>query len=354
MRLRQRLSSWTKLATSCFQRKNINLILFGHLRQRWETWLQKRSPYDIETRFSHQNLYILPTRLGRLFLLVIAVLFVGAANFGNSLIYALAYWLLSLLILNFLFTYKNVSGLVLRVETLQHAFVDDAVGAVISLCSDGAKSSYSICLSRDDEPAEETRVLDVAAHQRPHVQLSWTAQHRGYQPMARITISSTFPLGLARVWGFAYLKAEPVAFPKPIQSVRMDFRHADQAHGDIDHDMHKGSTDFYALREFQPGDSYKHIHWPSFTKSDAPLVKTFVDYRGEETWLRWAQFEGLEVEARLCHLSYLLDVMETAQQPYGLDMPNGCLELGVGPAQRESGFMLLALYGQAEPDGNCI
>ena len=80
-------------------------------RARWQRWLGRRIPAQSEVRLNQRRIFIIPTRQGLGFLLLIALLLIGAINYQNNLAYFLTFWLLSLFLVAILHTYRSLSGL---------------------------------------------------------------------------------------------------------------------------------------------------------------------------------------------------------------------------------------------------
>jgi len=65
---------------------------------------------------------------------------------------------------------------------------------------------------------------------------------------------------------YAPLPALPVGFARDLEGPTSD----NSPHGDVA---------FHALREYQPGDDFRHIHWLSTARVGVPMVRHYVDNR---------------------------------------------------------------------------
>ncbi|MFB3115961.1 MAG: DUF58 domain-containing protein, partial [Gammaproteobacteria bacterium] len=61
-----------------------------------------------------QRIYIMPTRHGLLFGLMLFAMLIGAINYNNSMAYILTFLLGSLSLVTILHTYRNLAGLVIN------------------------------------------------------------------------------------------------------------------------------------------------------------------------------------------------------------------------------------------------
>ncbi|MCP4010904.1 MAG: DUF58 domain-containing protein, partial [Proteobacteria bacterium] len=73
-------------------------------------------------RFHLRNIYIMPTIAGMGLMGVVVLTLVAAINFQNSLIYMVCFWLGSLLVINILYTFRNLSGLELELMGSEPCF----------------------------------------------------------------------------------------------------------------------------------------------------------------------------------------------------------------------------------------
>ncbi|HKI74263.1 MAG TPA: hypothetical protein VJ998_06460, partial [Pseudomonadales bacterium] len=91
----------------------------------FQQWLARRMPPANSIRLNQSNIFILPTREGLYFALVMVFMVVAAINYQNSLVFGLAFLLVSLFMVSILHTFRNLSGLVLQAGGTRPAFAGE-------------------------------------------------------------------------------------------------------------------------------------------------------------------------------------------------------------------------------------
>ena len=81
--------------------------------ERFNRWLNARMPPANSVTLDQRKIFILPTRQGLYFALLVCAMVVAGINYQNSLIFALAFLLASLFMVGMLHTHRNLSGLTL-------------------------------------------------------------------------------------------------------------------------------------------------------------------------------------------------------------------------------------------------
>ena len=60
-------------------------------------------------------------------MLVVLLLFLLGINFQNSLVYVVCFWLIALLVINILYTYRNLSGITIKAIAAEPCFAGEKV-----------------------------------------------------------------------------------------------------------------------------------------------------------------------------------------------------------------------------------
>jgi len=101
-----------------------------------------------------------------------------------------------------------------------------------------------------------------------------------------------------------------------------------------------GTSDFAGTREYQPGDSPKHIHWGQYAKTGDLYTKSFVDYESQDIWLDWQSLNISGTEPRLSH------------KQYGLRIPGKEIQPNKGEAHKIRCLTALALFGLPQEEAS--
>ena len=273
------------------------------------------APITIEGR----RIYILPTREGLLFALVLLAMLVGATNYGSSLAYGLVFLFGSVGLVSLFYTYRNLRGLVVHPVRCAPVFAGATAILQIPLEERDGLARWGVTVRAGTEPA---CALDLEGGAVGQADLAHYAPRRGRMALPPLRVESRFPLGIFRAWFSVDASAHCLVYPAPAPaaglppgSVGEDARGQRQG---------RGHDDFDALRAYHPGDPLRHVHWKAAARGLDLLVKQFGGERTHEFWLDWGQLGGMGKEARLARLCRWILEAEAAGVAYGLALPPGC------------------------------
>jgi uncharacterized protein (DUF58 family) len=194
----------------------------------------------------------------------------------------------------------------------------------------------------DETPLE----VDVGPHARTVATLNVPAPRRGWLPMPRATIETTWPLGLVRAWSYAVPDMNCLVYPTPAAKAPPLPWGGESARGSTKDG--RGADDFSGLRNHQPADSPRHVAWKAVARQhDGPLLtKLFSGAAAQQLWLDWnALSDSIDTEQRLSILARWMIDADAAGLAWGLRMPAVRLAPDNGPAQLAAGLRAVALYG---------
>lgn len=286
-----------------------------------------------------RNVFILPTRQGVFFAVTLLVILLGAINYSNSLGYFLTFLLGGIGVIGILHTYRNLMQLQIRLGPVEPVFAGDEVRVPVILEAPGRSSRYQIRLTLAGYAMQADEV-DAGRHCR--IPLYQSAGLRGWRPVGRITVETTFPLGLFRAWSHVVPDTQYLVYPTPAHESRLP--QTSRYMASLQGDQGMGSDDFAGLRSYRSGDSLKHIHWKALAREQGLLTKQFGGDRSEQLWLDWRMLEGMDVESRLSYLCRW--VIEAAHQDleYGLWLPAKAIEPARGSEHQAQCLRALALF----------
>ena len=96
--------------------------MFEALQAHFEQMVKQRLPRARQTTLDQSKIFIVPSKTALALLAMIVVLFLLGINFQNSLVYAVCFWLLAMIVINVLHTWKNLSGLSITAIHIQPCF----------------------------------------------------------------------------------------------------------------------------------------------------------------------------------------------------------------------------------------
>lgn len=307
----------------------------------WQRWLARRIPPAPRVKLDHRRIFILPTRTGGSFALVLFLMLLVAINYQNSLAYGLTFLLLSMAILGILHTYRNLSGLVISAGTVRPVFVGETVQLSLRLESDN-HAHQAISLGWD---AERLQQVDIASEARVEVELSLPAHNRGWLQAPRLRVESVFPLSILRTLSWLDLEQTALIYPRPVAGA-MPLLKGVQPHAEDQGVATQGSgvDDYQGLRTYQPGDNRRRLHWKAYSRGQGLLLKDFTDLSGQDLCLDFMALGG-DIEERLSRLCYWVVILSQRQQPFALRLPGYLSAVDSGTLHRETCLRALALYG---------
>ncbi len=300
-------------------------------------------------RLNSRRLYILPTRPGLVFGLLLLGLLVGAINYGLSLAYLFTFWFAGLAVVAMLHTHGNLSGLLLAARPSTPIFAGESARLVIQVDNPSSSPRYRIGLKQADGAGDDQ---DIPAGGAAELAIHLKHARRGWHSLGRFGIHTRYPLGLFRCWSvleladsygtpfgvLVYPRPAPDSLPLPVGPSG-----AGEAVANVG-----GGDDFSGLRVYQAGDAPRRIAWKAAARSQHLLTKQFSSQRGANVHLDWSRAPEQDTEARLARLTrWALDA-HAASLPFALTLPGGSIGMGTGEAHLRQCLEMLARFGQRD------
>ena len=291
-------------------------------------------------KLTQDRLYILPTRHGLLFALLLLAMLLGAINYANSMAFVLTFLLAGLGMVSILHTYRNLAGLSIAAGKCTPVFAAQEARFALSVDNPSPFPRTAIGLSVEKR---DCGIRDLAANRICDLEFTRRAERRGLLGGGRFTLYSTFPLGLFRAWTHLNLDMACLVYPRPAaRALPLPAGIEGSGAGAA---TASGSEDFSGLRAYHAGDSLRHVAWKALARGQDMLTKQFQGEAEEERWLDWEFLPGLDDETRLSHLCrWVLDA-HAAGRVYGLRLPGTIVPPAGGAEQRRRCLEALALFG---------
>lgn len=287
-----------------------------------------------------RRLYILPTRLGLVFGALLLGLLLASMNYGINLGYLFTFLLASIGVVGLLHTQRGLLGLRLTPLAAPPVFAGESARLALRIDNPGQRWRGGLRLATDTTQAEP---LDLPPGGGGEAILTLPQPVRGWHRPGRLSLASTWPLGLFRCWTVFELDWGVLVYPKPAADA-LPWPDTPGAGLGVS-TQRAGEDEFTGLRAYRPGDSPRRIAWKSVARDQAPLTKQFSGSGGRELWLDWSACPEHEPEARLSRLArWILDA-EQAGLTWGLVLPGLRLPPGHGDRQRDRALEALARHG---------
>ncbi|MDN5939570.1 MAG: DUF58 domain-containing protein [Salinisphaera sp.] len=316
--------------------------------QRLRRWLAHRGPRGAgPLALRRRWLYILPSRGGAYFSLLLLVLLLTAINYNNNLAFALVFLLAAVGLVAMHHCHDNLLHLQVRSLPTNSVFAGETLHFPVELTNPAASQRFSVRIDYRGMAAPPP-VVDIPAHGVAVVYLPLPARHRGPAQLPQLRVYSDYPMNLFRAWSWLGLQAEAVVYPRPAGKRPLP----PPPSGQTDSRGKAPSTgeDFAGLRRYAPGDPLRLVHWKAYARSGALLVKQFAGPRANELWLDWATLAGLAQETRLSQLArWVLDA-ERAGCSYGLRLPDQACQPAAGGRHYRRCLRALALFRDNDDD----
>lgn len=279
---------------------------------------------------------IRPTLAGLFWLLAVIALLATAINYGNNVVFAMAFLLLSIWLQAAWRCHRHLVRTTWLAHTPAPAFAGDRLrleGRITKglptaevWLADGANRGSPCPV---DSAGEALCSLDIRA------------TTRGEHTVSHLRLASSWPLGLWQ--SQRHLPDMRVlVYPHPNGASPLPASNPTHAH------RQAATGDFQDLRRYTPGDPPRRINWRVFARRDEFLVNRFDGNRGGHAlWLDFNDCAG-DTEARLSQLSHWIQSAEHGGQEYGLRLPGSHVPPGIGRHQRGECLRRLALFRQPE------
>ncbi|MGR8953429.1 MAG: DUF58 domain-containing protein [Gammaproteobacteria bacterium] len=286
---------------------------------------------------NHRRIFILPTRRGLGFALLIVLLFFIAFVYNNNLVYMLSFLLASIFFLTTLHCFKSLSGLVIREGHAKPVFAGETAAFVLHVDNPTPVPRPQIHLA-----GQTATGLRLPAYGQGQTAVYKITSHRGWCEAGTITVSSTFPLGLFRAWSPLRFNLKALVYPHP-SAIDMPFPETSVSINP-EGSSRRGSDDFYGFKNYEAGDSIRHIHWKAYAKGHGVFSKQYGGDSSGELWLDYESTPGYDAEERLSRLCRWAIDADRRGRLYGLCLPGTRLPPANGASHLQTCLEALALF----------
>ncbi|KKO46714.1 hypothetical protein WG68_03835 [Arsukibacterium ikkense] len=302
------------------------------LRQKFDSWLDHRQPKARQVTLSQKIIYILPSRFGLWYILLLVLLYLLGTNYQNNLILLMSYILVSVLLLALTMAWRNLYGITVSCAPVLSAYAEEDLMVPVSMQAAPPRQQLLCFFLKGDKPT-------LLADDSQQAMVPLTTRQRGYYPLPRLTLHSYYPFGLFNCQSLLNLDYHYWVFPKPLVT---DALHIN---GDDSGTKNKTAEDYDTIRSYQAGDSLKLMLWKRLARDPAnPVVKHAPSSpQPEPDWIVIPAVSGAALEVALSKACYLMLQLEQRSKPYGLRLHSKNINPSCGQQHLERCLRELAL-----------
>ena len=314
-----------------------------NLRQRISDWIfRARFPEHPPVVLIQRRIFILPSRTGYFFAIVLVLLLIASINYALSLGYLLTFLLAGLGSIAMLHTFRNLLRLSISPGKIEPVFAGETAQFSIVL-NNPTLPRYAIGIKRAQIQYAEPTFDDINETTTATFHVPVVATTRGYLRCGRLEIFTEYPVGLFHAWSYVDFGMTGLVYPKPdpgAGALPLDMRGRGEGNVPV-----RGDEEFQSLRAYKAGDTPRQIAWKALARGQGLLVKEFGSTASADLWLDYDALEGLPMEQRLSRLTWWVLEAERMQMPYGLKLAGRNFRPSLGAKHRDDCLHALALYG---------
>ena len=231
------------------------------------------------------------TREGVVYLGLIGVIAIAALNTGNNLLFIILASLLAGILVSGILSHLVLTGLEMEFVLPEHVFAEQAMISRVVLANEKwLLPSFSVTVEakeekrRKGEPARQDpsrRILDEAVYIPYIPKRSEVTQHvemtfprRGRYTQEGFRVSTKFPFGFLKKSRVVALTREILVLPS-IKPTEEFYEILPLISGEVESFFKGRGVDLYAIRDYQEGDTSRHVDWKASAKAQQLKVREF-------------------------------------------------------------------------------
>lgn len=223
------------------------------------------------------------TKQGWLYLLGVILVALAAVNTSNNLLFLILASMIALVLMSGLLSSITLSGVEIRLRLPDHIFAGSTVRTTLEL--ENLKltlPSFSLRVeAANGKGAPPSAMLATPVyfpylpkHDRCEQIVPMTFPRRGLYSQESFRIVTRFPFGFLQKSRRLNLKTEALVYPSVEPCVEYS-KVIPSLEGALESTAKGRGQDLYALREYVPTDSARHVHWKASARTGSLMVREF-------------------------------------------------------------------------------
>jgi uncharacterized protein (DUF58 family) len=299
--------------------------LLGIAERRLPALTRLKRKEDLPIVLNRRRIYVVPSRFGMGFSLILIVMLLGSLNYSNNPAMLLTCLLGAAAYQSVFSAFRTLNRVELRSLRAQPCSAGDALHLALFFHSDGfARSGLRLRMDAGSEQskrgadAERSEIVfDIPASGTQTVSVELPAPRRGWMPVGRIGLWTEYPFGMFHVWSWLHPDLRVLIYPRAEFNAPPLPQGGNQAFAAM---ARRSDDELGMLRDYHASDARRMIAWKASARHDHLLVKEFERRQGQEVVLDWHALDGLDQETRISRLAAWIDRAEAARTPYLLEL----------------------------------
>ncbi len=305
--------------------------------------LRPETPASATVATHHRRIYILPTKVGLVYGVVMLATLLGALNYQNNLGLFLSFLMSSIALVGMHHCWFQLLGLEVQARDGLPVFAGEKARFPVAVRDLQQKPRPQLAI-----PGAQAFAL--AARGDLRLEVSRPARRRGPLPLGRVVLETRYPFGLFRAWTVLHPRAEVLVYPKPATRAPQPpmVAHFDQqGRGDLG----TGAEDFVGPRAYRAGDSPRQLDWKAYARERGLIVKQFGGDQSARVRLDWEAVPVADPEQRLSVLARQVLDADALGYSYGLRLPGLGLDHERGGRHKHRCLAALARFSPQDTRG---
>jgi len=223
------------------------------------------------------------TRAGWFYIVGIILISLAALNTGNNLLFLILASLIGIILMSGILSSITLSGVAMRLQLPEHIFAGQPIRASIELENEKLTlPSFSLrveAVTAKNSPAaallEKPAYFPYLAKRgRVHQTVPISFPARGVYRQDAFRIVTRFPFGFLQKAHRLELRTEALVYPS-VEPTREFFEILPGLQGAMESLVKGRGQDLYALRDYMPTDSARHVHWKASARLGSLMVREF-------------------------------------------------------------------------------
>ena len=301
-------------------------------------WVKPKKSETLPIQLHRKRVYVLPTRFGFAFSVLLLILLLGGLNYANNLILMQTFLLSGVVLVALIQVNANLIGLSVVAVHTGRCFAGDSCQMEIDITASNKRLRRAVAVQLNDI----RDIRDVSNDKTSRFKIAVTTPQRGLHPAPRLRVRTEFPFGFFYAWAWIQPKSMILVYPKPeAKPPSAPF----SGTGTESHHVIQGEQEPSGIRNYRTGDPPRLIAWKASARNDQLLSKELGATHSTESIFNFQQVSHLPLElgiSRLCAW-----VIRAHQQGlrFGIQIPGFNLEAGEGEHHLHQALKALALHG---------